>query len=105
MRNKTVNVPQEEIEKQYAWMHCVQQENAHFFRAHGRQPVARVRNFGCQMNEHDSEKLAGMLSEMGYILTDGDEPVDLSLIHIYKIFWRPAPPTFWCWQIRCDPIP
>lgn len=81
MKNKTVNVPQQEIERQYAWMHYIQQENEGFFREHGRQPLARVRNFGCQMNEHDAEKLAGMLSEMGYALTDGDVPADLIIFN------------------------
>ena len=26
--------------------------------------------FGCQMNEHDSENIAGMLESMGYVLAD-----------------------------------
>ncbi|WP_407652287.1 tRNA (N6-isopentenyl adenosine(37)-C2)-methylthiotransferase MiaB [Acetivibrio straminisolvens] len=33
--------------------------------------------FGCQMNEHDSEKLAGMLAEMGYAETDNMNGSDL----------------------------
>ncbi len=31
---------------------------------------AVVRTLGCQMNEHDSEKLAGMLENMGYTIVD-----------------------------------
>ena len=29
-----------------------------------------LRTFGCQMNEHDSERIAGLLSEDGYVPTD-----------------------------------
>ena len=37
----------------------------------GRPLTACVRTFGCQMNEHDSEKIKGMLKSMGYdILPD-----------------------------------
>ncbi len=30
-----------------------------------------IQTFGCQMNEHDSETLAGMLLEMGYVRRNG----------------------------------
>ncbi|MBE9373102.1 tRNA (N6-isopentenyl adenosine(37)-C2)-methylthiotransferase MiaB [Saccharopolyspora sp. HNM0983] len=33
----------------------------------------QVRTYGCQMNVHDSERLAGMLEEAGYVRADGDE--------------------------------
>ncbi|WP_202710929.1 tRNA (N6-isopentenyl adenosine(37)-C2)-methylthiotransferase MiaB [Sporosalibacterium faouarense] len=33
--------------------------------------------WGCQMNEHDSEKMAGMLEEMGYVNTDDIQHTDL----------------------------
>ena len=36
-----------------------------------------IRTYGCQMNEHDSEKLAGMLSNMGYLECDTKEDADL----------------------------
>lgn len=35
--------------------------------------------FGCQMNARDSEKLAGILSEAGYELTDSEEEADFVL--------------------------
>lgn len=37
-----------------------------------------ITTFGCQMNEHDSEKLAGMLENMGYI--EGLTPEDSDVI-------------------------
>src|SRR5699024_3970677 len=33
----------------------------------------KVRTFGCQMNVHDSERLAGMLEEAGYVAADENE--------------------------------
>lgn len=40
-----------------------------------RQPTCCVTTFGCQMNARDSEKLAGILEEAGYLLTE-DENAD-----------------------------
>lgn len=36
-----------------------------------------VRTFGCQMNVHDSERLAGLLEEAGYVPVGGDDPADV----------------------------
>ena len=36
-----------------------------------------VTTYGCQMNEHDSEVLSGMLENMGYIAVDDKEEADL----------------------------
>lgn len=37
--------------------------------------------YGCQMNEHDSEKMAGILNDMGYEWTDNKEEADLILFN------------------------
>lgn len=37
--------------------------------------------YGCQMNEHDSEKMAGMLREMGYEKTTKMEEADLIILN------------------------
>ena len=29
-----------------------------------------LRTFGCQMNEHDSERIAGLLTSDGYVSTE-----------------------------------
>ena len=36
-----------------------------------------LRSFGCQMNEHDSERIAGLLEEMGLAATAAPEDADL----------------------------
>ncbi len=38
-----------------------------------------IETYGCQMNEHDSEKLAGMLDSMGYLETGKIEDADLAI--------------------------
>ncbi|ADU26258.1 RNA modification enzyme, MiaB family [Ethanoligenens harbinense YUAN-3] len=42
---------------------------------------AYVRTYGCQQNVSDSEKLSGMLSEMGYVFTDSPKDADLVLFN------------------------
>lgn len=54
----------EDIEKQKEFIQLVSDRND------GKIKKYFLNTFGCQMNEHDSEKLAGMLSNMGYIETD-----------------------------------
>ena len=41
--------------------------------AHGRPMTAAVMTFGCQMNARDSEKLRGVLEEIGFFLTDSED--------------------------------
>jgi tRNA-2-methylthio-N6-dimethylallyladenosine synthase len=36
-----------------------------------------IRTYGCQMNVHDSERIAGLLEQAGYTRHRGDEPADL----------------------------
>ena len=48
-------------------------------------PKAYVITFGCQQNEADSEKLRGMLDEMGYARTDAAERADLILLNTCAI--------------------
>ncbi len=47
----------------------------------GRKMKAHVLTFGCQQNEADSEKLAGMSVSMGYELTDEAAEADLILVN------------------------
>ncbi|HEY3503608.1 MAG TPA: tRNA (N6-isopentenyl adenosine(37)-C2)-methylthiotransferase MiaB [Actinocatenispora sp.] len=37
----------------------------------------QVRTYGCQMNVHDSERIAGLLESAGYVKAGGDESPDL----------------------------
>lgn len=40
-----------------------------------------IKTFGCQMNEHDSEVLAGMLEDLGYVPTDKNESAGIILLN------------------------
>jgi len=40
-----------------------------------------VRTFGCQMNVHDSERLAGLLEAEGMVRQVGDEPADVIVLN------------------------
>lgn len=42
----------------------------------GRSPRCCVVTFGCQMNARDSEKLLGILTQIGYVSTDKEEDAD-----------------------------
>lgn len=43
--------------------------------------VACIQTYGCQQNEADSERLAGMCEEMGYSFTDDPSKADLILVN------------------------
>ena len=44
-----------------------------------------IRTYGCQMNEHDSETMAGMLMEMGYEATTKEEEADIIILNTCAI--------------------
>jgi tRNA-2-methylthio-N6-dimethylallyladenosine synthase len=44
-----------------------------------------LRSFGCQMNEHDSERIAGLLEEMGLAATGAPEDADLLVYNTCSI--------------------
>jgi tRNA-2-methylthio-N6-dimethylallyladenosine synthase len=44
-----------------------------------------VTTFGCQMNEHDTERMKGMLDSLGYVESDGREDADLILFNTCSI--------------------
>ncbi len=50
-------------------------------RARGARPLACIRTYGCQQNVADSEKIKGMLSEMGFDFTETVEDADFILFN------------------------
>lgn len=44
-----------------------------------------IRTYGCQMNEHDTEVMAGILEEIGYSSTDVEKEADLILLNTCAI--------------------
>jgi len=49
------------------------------------QPLAYIDTYGCQQNESDSEKLRGMLSEMGYEFTNDEFKADVIIMNTCAI--------------------
>ena len=44
-----------------------------------------IETFGCQMNHHDSEKVAGTLIKMGYAPTEDSSEAELALLNTCNI--------------------
>ncbi len=72
--------PEEEPARQYYFMEKCRKWVQEFEQKNGRFPTACVTTFGCQMNARDSEKLAGILEQAGYLLTD-DENADFVIFN------------------------
>ena len=53
------------------------------YTAHGKK--AYIRTFGCQQNEADSEKIAGILKDVGYRITDTHENADLIILNTCSV--------------------
>ena len=74
-------IPQKEIEKQKNIMTRVRAISDSMERC----PMAFVDTYGCQQNESDSEKLRGMLREMGYAFTRSEDDADVIVINTCAI--------------------
>ena len=44
-----------------------------------------IETYGCQMNVHDSERMAGLLEQAGFEVTDADEDADLVVINTCSV--------------------
>lgn len=76
-KRKQVQVPVEKIEEQNRFIEAIAEKNNRYFAINKRKPKYMIQTFGCQMNEHDSENLAGMLEAMGYESTLMTDDCDL----------------------------
>ena len=64
-----------DIEKQKEYIKKVAELNK------GKNKTYNILTMGCQLNENDSEKLSGMLEEMGYKKIDNPKEADLALFN------------------------
>lgn len=55
--------------------------NEQFFIMNGKRKTYNILTYGCQMNEHDSEKISGMLESIGYVATDNEKLADLVIFN------------------------
>ena len=77
MERKNVMVPQEELEEQRDYCTRVRA----FSQQRLTPPLAMVDTYGCQQNEADSERIRGLLEEMGYGFTDDEREADVIVIN------------------------
>lgn len=70
-----MEIPVREPERQYYFIKKAKEEVARIAGQLGRPLTFCVQTFGCQMNSRDSEKLAGILREIGYVEQE-DEHAD-----------------------------
>lgn len=75
MKREEVIVTKEEIEIQKEYTKKVRE----YYEAQGKKPLALIETYGCQQNENDSERICGMLSEMGFSFTEDEEKADFIL--------------------------
>lgn len=81
MNRETKIITGDEISLQNDYIARVREMNA----SCGRELFALVRTFGCQQNEADSERLAGMAEAMGYTVTEDEKAADLILVNTCAI--------------------
>lgn len=71
--NLDMQIPENEPERQYYFIKKCQEYTKKLSEKLGRPLTACVTTFGCQMNARDSEKLLGILEEIGYVPTESEE--------------------------------
>ncbi len=55
--------------------------NEQYFIMNGKRKTYNILTYGCQMNEHDSEKIGGMLTSIGYEETNDESNADLVIFN------------------------
>lgn len=70
-----VTVSDEQLQSQFTYIDAIASMNG------GKQLRAYTHTFGCQQNEADTERIRGMLREMGYEMTDDVDNADFILFN------------------------
>ncbi|MBR2722602.1 MAG: tRNA (N6-isopentenyl adenosine(37)-C2)-methylthiotransferase MiaB [Clostridia bacterium] len=82
---KSPVLPPELTQKSHDFMARMRRENERYYEGTGKNRSAFVLTFGCQQNEADSERLAGMCEEMGYKICSEPESADLIVVNTCAI--------------------
>lgn len=75
MADRNIRITPEETAEQLAIIQAVKEEMA------GLERYAMVETYGCQQNVNDSQRIEGMLTEMGYLLTEEREKADVIIFN------------------------
>ncbi|MCT4565186.1 MAG: tRNA (N6-isopentenyl adenosine(37)-C2)-methylthiotransferase MiaB [Maledivibacter sp.] len=81
MERKETTISPNELEFANQKMQEMRMKNEEEFKETGKKKKYLTKTYGCQMNEHDSEKLAGMLTNMNYIECDDNKDADLIIFN------------------------
>ena len=74
-------LPDSEMQSQREYIQKIRIYNEHVTAENGTPRYAYVQTFGCQQNEADSEKLAGMCELMGYEVCGNPEDADIIIVN------------------------
>ena len=77
MADRTEIITQQELDLQREYGEKVRR----YWHEMGREPRAYIDTYGCQQNEADSERMLGMLREMGYAVQEEPEGADIIIIN------------------------
>ena len=80
MANKNM-VSEEQIHQQFDYMQFIAKMVRERAEVRGEPLRAYTQTFGCQQNEADTQRIAGMLAEMGYEKTDKTDDADVIVIN------------------------
>ena len=83
--SKTNLLPKEALAEQHIYVERVRAINEKFKDSTGKAKKAFVLTFGCQQNEADSEKIAGMAASMGYEIVHEPDDADLIMVNTCAI--------------------
>lgn len=72
-------IQENETARQLIFIDKLSQYTKEYSRTHGRTPAYFIQTFGCQMNERDSEKMAGILDKAGFEAAPIEEEADVIL--------------------------
>jgi len=75
----------EEVEAQKVFVARMRDRNDRVYAETGARPQAFVLTLGCQQNEADSEKIAGLCEAMGYTMTPTPDAADLIMVNTCAI--------------------
>ncbi len=79
--SKSNRIPESELLRQKNIMAQICAMNRAFREREQRSPVAYTKTFGCQQNENDTERINGMLMEMGFAFSDDPGVADFILFN------------------------
>jgi len=80
-RKAPERIDKEELLRQKQITRRIRENNELEYQKTGKQKLMHVITFGCQQNNSDSEKIMGMLAEMGYTHTEKKNQADVIIIN------------------------